>query len=296
MELRILRYFLAVAREENISRAAEILHITQPTLSRQLMELEETLGVTLFHRSKKNRGITLTEEGQLLYRRAEEIIALAEKTKAELSTCDEQTSGDVYIGGGETEGMRLIAQSIKQLHQTYPHVRFHLFSGNADDVTERLDKGLLDFGVLISPAHLEKYDYIQLPFADIWGLLLPKDSPLAQQAAIRPQDLIGLPLIVSRQTMVRNEISGWLGQDMTKLTIVCTYNLLYNAALMVEEGLGCALCLDKLIHFNQRNGICFRPFTPLLEARLYLVWKKHQVFSKAAEKFLTKLQTTILAQ
>ena len=186
MEIRVLRYFLAVAREENISRAAEFLHVTQPTLSRQLMDMEEELGAELFIRGK--RRITLTEEGMLLRKRASEIIALVDKTEAEFNTSGEIISGDIYIGGGETEAMHIIAKVAKRLQKHDYHVRCHLYSGNADDVTERLDKGLLDFGVLIEPANVKKYDFLRLPGVDIWGLLMRKDSPLAVKKTIAPED------------------------------------------------------------------------------------------------------------
>lgn len=289
MELRVLRYFLAVAREESISGAADYLHITQPTLSRQLMELEEELGTKLFLRGKRNRRVRLTDEGMLLRRRAEEIVELADKTEAEFTAKDEWISGEVYIGSGETDAMRLIAQTAQNLRKEYPHIRYHLFSGNADDVMERLDKGLLDFGLLIGSANIEKYDHIQLPATDTWGLLMRKDSPLAQKDVIRPQDLKGVPLLGSRQAVMRNELSEWYGGDFERLNIVATYNLIYNAALMVDEGFGYALTLDKLINTSGESNLCFRPFSPRLEAHLVLVWKKYQPFSKASQKFLDQL-------
>ena len=288
MELRVLRYFLTIAREQSISAAAKALHITQPTLSRQLRDLEQELETQLFVRS--NRSITLTDAGMLLRRRAEEIVALAERTEADFKNSDELVSGEIYIGGGETDAMRLIAQAAKELQKDYPHLRYHLFSGNADDVTQRLDKGLLDFAILIEPADIHKYDYIQLPVCDVWGLLMRKDSPLAEQAFIRPQDLHRIPLLTSRQTLVRNELSGWLGQSFETLNIVASYNLIYNASLMVEEGFGYALCLDKLVNTSGNSKLCFRPFQPRLEAHLDIVWKKYQVFSRATEVFLQKLQ------
>ncbi len=288
MELRVLRYFLTIAREQSISAAAKALHITQPTLSRQLRDLEQELETQLFVRS--NRSITLTDAGMLLRRRAEEIVALAERTEADFKNSDELVSGEIYIGGGETDAMRLIAQAAKELQKDYPHLRYHLFSGNADDVTQRLDKGLLDFAILIEPADIHKYDYIQLPVCDVWGLLMRKDSPLAEQAFIQPQDLHRIPLLTSRQTLVRNELSGWLGQPFETLNIVASYNLIYNASLMVEEGFGYALCLDKLVNTSGNSKLCFRPFQPRLEAHLDIVWKKYQVFSRATEVFLQKLQ------
>lgn len=287
MELRVLRYFLAVAREESISGAAEILHITQPTLSRQIMDLEKELGVRLLIRGHK---ITLTEEGLLLRKRAEELVELADKTEAEFAVTDEFISGDVYIGSGETDAMRFIAKIAKKLQEEYPHIRYHLFSGNADDVAERLDKGLLDFGILIEPADIKKYNYIQLPATDIWGLLMRKDSPLSAKDTIRPEELETIPLITSRQTLVKNEFSGWSGRNFEKLNIVATYNLIYNASLMVDEGFGYALCLDKLVNTTENSNLCFKPLEPRLEAHLDVVWKKYQVFSKAAQKFLDKLQ------
>lgn len=291
MELRVLRYFLAVAREENITGAAKSLHVTQPTLSKQLMELEEELGKKLFLRG--NRKITLTEEGMFFRKSAQEIIDLMSKMETEFIRADEVISGDIYIGGGETDAMRLIAKTVKNLYEEYPHIRYHLFSGNADDVTERLDKGLLDFGVLIEPADIKKYDYIKLPTIDTWGVLMKKDSPLAVFDSIKPENLWNVPLLCSRQTLVKNEISGWLRDDYDKLNIVATYNLIYNASLMVDEGIGYALCLDKLVNTTGFSSLCFRPLEPKLESNLNIVWKKYQVFSKAAEKFIERLRKEV---
>lgn len=290
MEIRVLRYFLTVVREESISAAADYLHITQPTLSRQIKELEDELGVKLLNRGKKNRKITLTDEGMLLRKRAEEIVTLTDKTRAEFDAAEEIISGDIYIGGGETEAMRLIARAAKKLQDSYPHIKYHLFSGNADDVAERLDKGLLDFGVFIEPANMEKYDYLRLPVTDTWGLLMRKDSPLASLNNIEVKNLKEIPLIASRQSMTSNEFSGWGRFDFNQLYIVATYNLVYNASLLVAEGLGYALCLDRLVDTTDSSELCFRPLKPHLEARLNLVWKKYQIFSKAGEKFLEKLQ------
>lgn len=288
MELRVLRYFLAVAREETISGAAEAVHVTQPTLSRQMMDLEEELGKILFLRGK--RKITLTEEGMYLRKRAQEIVALVEKTASEFSVAGTDISGDVWIGGGETDAMRLIARAAHKLQSVHPHISYHLFSGNAEDVAERLDRGLVDFGIFIEPADLSKYDFIKLPMTDIWGVLMRKDSPLAAKQSIRPEDLPGLPLLSSRQPMVENELSGWMGENYDKLQIITTYNLLYNASLMVEEGMGYALCIDKIIQTSADSPLCFRPLEPKLEVGLALVWKKYQIFPKAAAKFLEHLQ------
>lgn len=291
MELRVLRYFIAAAREESITGAAESLHVTQPTLSRQLMELEEELGKKLFIRG--SRKLTLTDEGILLRKRAEEIIELVEKTETEIIISDEIINGDIYIGGGETDAMRIIAQTAKKLQKEYPNIRYHIFSGNADEVTEQLDKGLLDFGILIEPTDIKKYEYIKLPATDIWGLLMRKDSPLASCDTIKPENLLNIPLLCSRQSMVGKEISEWTGLDSDKLNIVTTYNLVYNASLMVEEGIGYALSLDKLVNTTGNSVLCFKPLEPKLEVGLNIVRKKSQIFSKAAKKFLERLEMEI---
>lgn len=289
MELRVLRYFLAVVEQGNIISAAEALHVTQPTLSRQLMELEEELGKKLFIRG--SRKISLTDEGMLLHKRAKEIIELVEKTKAEIVSSNELINGDIYIGGGETEVMRLMAKTAKKLQKDYPNIRYHLFSGNADDVTEKLDKGLLDFGVLIEPANITKYDFLKLPAVDRWGVLMRKDSPLAKYETIKPEYLWDVPLLCSRQSMVGKELAQWIGKDFNKLNIIVTYNLVYNASLMVEEGIGYALCLDKLVNTLGNSSLCFKPLEPKMEVGLNVVWKKSQIFSKAAQKFLEILES-----
>lgn len=291
MEFRVLRYFLAVAREESITGASKVLNVTQPTLSKQLMELEEELGKKLLIRG--NRRITLTEEGVLLRKRAQEILELVDKTESEIRSNDEVISGDIYIGGGETDSMRLIAKILKKLQEKHPHIQYHLYSGNANDVIERLNKGLLDFGVLIGTVNIQNYDYFHLPTSDTWGLLMKKDSPLANLDSIRPENLHDIPLICSIQSLSGNEISRWFGNDFEKLNIVATYNLIYNATLMVEEGIGYALCLDKLVNTTSASNLCFKPLEPRLEAHLNIVWKKYQVFSNAAKQFLNKLQEEI---
>lgn len=288
MELRVLRYFLAVAQEESISGAAEYLHLTQPTLSRQLMELEEELGKQLFIRGK--RRVTLTEDGVLLRKRAGEIINLVDKMSAEISEDDSTVGGDIYIGSGETDAIRLVARTAQCLHSRYPSIRYHLYSGNADDVTERLDKGLLDFGILIEPVDLKKYDYLPIPCQDTWGLVMREDHPLAAKEAITPDDLDGLPLITSRQTLTNQIFSDWLGSDFNNLNIVATYNLVFNSSLMVSEGFGCALTLDKLVNTCEGSGLCFRPLDPPLKVGMDIVWKKYQMFSRASSIFLNRLR------
>lgn len=291
MEIRVLKYFLAVAREQNISNAAEVLHITQPTLSRQLKDLEDEIGTTLFIRGK--RKITLTEDGILFRKRAEEIIDLVDKTESEFSNLSNTISGEIFIGGGETLGMTFIANILNELHQNYPNIRYNIFSGNGDDVCEKLDNGLLDFGILTEPININTYNYLKLPYYDIWGVLMKKESELAKHNIIEPKDLISEPLICSRQSLVKNSLSNWIGTDYENLNIVGTYNLIFNAALMVKAGLGYALCFDKLIDTTANQDLCFRPLANSEHSNLILAWKKYQVFSKPAEKFLEYVNTKI---
>ena len=289
MELRVLRYFLAVAREQSISKAAEVLHISQPTLSRQLMDMEDHLGKQLFIRG--NRQITLTEEGRFLRKRAEEIIDLLDKTEAELIASDEFISGDIYIGAGETDAMRLVLHIAKQLQNEYPDIHYRIFSGNAQDVTEKLDKGLLDFGLLVDYPDLAKYESLRLPAVDSWCVLMPKDSLLSTKPAIAPEDLWDKPLICSQQAVLeKNNLMHWMKQKMEDLNIVATYNLIYNAKLMAEEGFGYVLCIDKLVHLADNSPLCSRPLQNVAVSPVDIVWKKYQVFSRAAELFLQRLQ------
>lgn len=287
-----MKYFLAVAREGSITGAANSLHLTQPTLTRQLQELEKELGQKLLIRGKYK--ISLTPEGLILRKRAEEIIEMVEKTEAEFQSISETVSGDIYIGGGESDAFKYIAKVIKELQAEYPKIKFHIYSGNAEDVTEKLDRGLLDFGVLIQPIDLSKYDYIPMPEKDIWGLLMRKDNPLAEKSEIKLEDLMGVPLLASRQMSPKySKDSGfldWFGDKFDQLNITATYNLIYNAAIMVETGVGCAVTLDKLANTSQNSKICFRPLSPRLDSGLDIVWKKNQVFSPAAKLFLERLQ------
>ena len=272
MELRVLQYFLAVAREQNISSAAHSLHLTQPTLSRQLKELEEELGKQLMVRG--SRKITLTEDGMLLRKRAEEILELVGRTEKEIMQSGNTVNGDIYIGTGETDGVRQIVSAAKQLRERHPGIHFHIVSGDAVDVCERLDKGLLDFGILLGDLDKTRYHYMELPMKDTWGVLMRRDSPL----------------ILSRQVDNKSGLYRWLKKEPTELHTVATYNLIYNASLMVDEGLGYAFTLDKLVNTTGSN-LCFRPLTPKLELGMHLVWKKSQTFSKAAELFWEQLQT-----
>ncbi len=291
MEIRVLRYFLAIAREETITGAANYLHMTQPTLSRQIRDLEEELGQKLLVRG--SHRVKLTPEGMLFRKRAEEIISMVDKTEAEFTSMEQTISGDIYIGGGETDAVRLVAEIIKNIQNTYPGIHYHLYSGNAEDVTERLDKGLLDFGILIEPADFSKYDSIKIPAKDVWGVVMRKDSPLAGRTSIRKEDLRNVPLICSRQAMQHGrsgEFAEWFGDDFESANVVTTFNLVYNAAIMVDAGIGYAVTIDKLANTTESSSLCFRPLEPQLESGLVIVWKKYQIFSSAASLFLERLQ------
>lgn len=291
MELRVLQYFLAVAREQNISSAAESLHLSQPTLSTQLKALEEELGKQLLIRGTKgSRKVLLTEEGMLLRKRAEEILELVRMTEREISLSDEVIAGDVYIGTGESDMIRIFARAAKRIQEKYPDIHFHILSGNSAFVKEHLDRGLIDFGVVYSPVDTTVYSSIKVPIRDTWGVLMRKDSPLAQKDVIQPQDLWDKPLILSAQKTDAWPMSSWFGQDITRLNIVATYNLVFNASLLVEEGLGYAVCFDKLINVSGDSKLCFRPLSTKMEAEASIIWKRYQLLSKAAQKFMDCLK------
>ncbi len=287
MEFRVLQYFLAVAREQSLSGAAESLHLSQPTLSRQLKDLEDELGKQLFTRS--NKGIALTEEGMLLRKRAEEIVLLMKKTEDEIALSDEAVSGNVYIGAGESDVNRLLGRAAFQLREHYPDISFHISSGNAVFVLEQLDRGLIDFGLVYGPVDHAKYDFFRLPQPDAFGVYMRRDSPLAEKEYIGPEDLADKPLIVSAQ----EETEGWQNLQHIfpgiQLNIVATYTLLFNGALLVEEGLGYAICFDKLVNTRGTN-LCFRPLRPTIETTASVIWKKYQLLSKPAQKFLEKMR------
>ena len=281
MELRVLRYFLAVAREENITRAAALLHVTQPTLSRQLMQLEAELGVKLFRRSQYR--VILTEDGMLLRRRAQEIVELADKAERELRHHGEELTGEVSIGCGETAGMTFLSRHIREFRTLHPQVQFRIYSANADDVKERIEKGLLDMGLLTEPVDIGRCAFLRMPQKDRWGVLLPKGHPLAQKSGVTPNDLLGIPLLISGRETVRNELAGWFGDVCEKIEIAATYNLILNAANMVKNGVGAALCFDL---DNISDALAFVPLLPGLETGTVLAWKKEQRCSPAAGQFL----------
>ena len=287
MELRVLQYFLAVAREQNVSRAAESLHLSQPTLSRQLRDMEEELGKQLFIRG--SRRITLTDEGMILRKRAEEILDLVKKTETEIAVTDSSISGDVYIGAGETEGVHFLTKAARLLQQEHPDVRFHIASGDTTDVTDDLDKGLIDFGLLFDPVDKSRYEYLRLPFQDSYGVLMRRDSELASKDAITPEDLWDKPLSWNRNTRDDSPLAAWLRRDLSQVHNAATYNLLFNGSLMVKDGLGYAFSLENVINPTD-SDLCFKPLSPALKANMSIVWKKYQIFSKPAEKFLIKLQ------
>lgn len=290
MEIRVLKYFLAITREQSINRAAESLYLSQPSLSRQIQNLEEELGKQLLIRGTKGtRKITLTEEGMILKKRAEEILNLIEKTENEISLSDNIIAGDVYIGAGETDAVRLLAKIAKEIQSNYPDIHYHILSGNAEFVLEQLDKGLIDFGLVFGNVDSKKYNALKLSSKDTWGVLMRKDSELSHKKYITPKDLYDKPLIISHQRNQGGDFSSWLNCNLEKLNIVATYNLLFNASLLVDEGLGYAIVLDKIINTGDNSNLCFRPLEPAVEAELSFIWKKYQVFSKAAEQFLIKL-------
>lgn len=291
MDLRVLQYFLAVAREQSISAAAKSLHLSQPTLSTQLKALEEELGKQLLVRGTKgSRKVTLTEEGMILRKRAQEILELVRMTESEISLSDDAVAGDVYIGMGESDMIRLFARTAKGLQERYPDIHYHILSGNAAFVQEYLERGLIDFGVIYSPVDTSVYSSIKIPVHDIWGVLMRRDSPLAKKEKIQPQDLWDKPLIVSAQRADVWPMAQWFERDVTELKIVATYNLVFNASLMVDEGMGYALCFDKLINVTGQSNLCFRPLEPQMTAEASIIWKRYQVFSKAAQKFIDALR------
>lgn len=292
MELRVLRYFLAVAREGSFTRAANLLHVSQPALSRQIMDLEGELNCKLFARA--SHGVGLTEDGLLLKRRADEILEIADRMRSEFTHGRDRIAGEIYIGAGETNGIRAIADAACELRREYPDVSFNIHSGNAEDIMEKLDKGLLDFGLIIQPADISKYDSLALPDKDLWGLIMRKDSPLASKKSIRREDLFGKPLIMSKQISRRASakagLAKWLGPNIGKYNIAARYNLLFNASAMAAKGMGYVLGLDGIVDTSPSSALCFRPLAPRLESEMGIVWKKGRAFSAPANLFLNRMR------
>ena len=287
MELRVLRYFLEIARAGNMSRAAETLHVSQPTLSKQIKDLELELGKKLFHRGSSS--LSLTDEGLLLRKRAEDILDMVEKTEQEFKSLDDISGGEVHIGCAESFQIKYLARAIKKLKEISPLFRYHLTSGNTEQVVERLDKGLLDFAVIAEPPNLSKYNYLEIPEADTWGLIMRKEDPLAQKESIRIDDLLGLELICSAQGM-KFDLPRWCGEKADTLNLTGTLNLAYNGSVFVKEGLAYMLTFDQIIDTGTDSELCFRPLDPPLKTKMYVIWKKYQVFTPVAELLLKKLK------
>lgn len=288
MDIRTLQYFLAVAREESITKAANFLNMTQPPLSRQMKDLEDEIGKQLFVRGTKN--IVLTEDGHLLKRRAEEIIALMEKTKAEL-TCSTQTiAGDILIGAGETEGISVLAECARTLSANHPQIHYKLYSGDAPAIKERLDNGLIDFGLFIGNVDINRYEYIKLPATERWGVIMKKEDDLESNKTITSKMLKDKPLLLSHQAAENSEVRRWLNSEASKLNVMVTYDLAYNASVFVKKGIGYMLALDNIIDTSENSGLAFRPLEPAMSVEMFLVWKKHQVFGQAAKVFLEEVK------
>lgn len=284
MDIRILRYFLMVAKEGNITKAAENLHITQPTLSRQLMDLEERVGTTLFVRGKKQ--ITLTDKGILLQQRAKEIIGLLEKTERDISENENIISGIVSVGCVETIVSQMLSKAMKEFKEKYPMIKYELYSADGDDIKEKIDRGDIDVGILVEPVESAKYDYIRIPYYDQWGVVVKDTSSIATKEYINVNDLIDIPLIIPRRNIVKDEISRWLNIPQDKLNIVASINFLTNALLLVQEGFGCVICVEGAFSIRRVEGICFVPLIPKRTAGHVLVWKKNRIFNTATSLFI----------
>ena len=284
MDIRVLRYFLAVAREQSFSIAAERLYLSQPTLSRQLKELEDELGKPLLNRSSK--GVTLTEEGMILRARAEEIVALLDKAEQEVKQSGHRISGMVHIGAGETYAVKLIADTAQHLNAEHPGLQYSIYSADGADVLEKLDKGLLDFGIVFQNVDISKYNTIPLPLKDRFGVLMRRDAPLADKEVITLDDLAGQPLIIPRQPNHNLMFLESIGIEEKNIRVAAQYNLVYNGSVMASEGMGYCICIDRLINVSGDSEMCFKPFSPEIEASCSFIWKRNAVFSKAAEKFL----------
>lgn len=293
MEIRTLRYFLVAAREESMTKAAEILHVTQPTLSKQIKALEDELGKKLFTRHSFN--IRLTEEGLLLKNRAEDLIGMADRIEQEFISLDDLTGGDLYFGLAESYQIRYLAREIRTFKQKYPGLRYHITSGDTEQVIEKLDKGLLDFTVLAEAPDPARYEAVPFPGSEIWGLIIPADDKLAKKKTIKIDDLVSLSLFCSDQSW-ENDIPRWAGDRMAELHLEGSFRLAYNGSMFAKEGLGYLLTFDKLIDTSEHSGLIFRPLSPRLETNLYLVWKKYQTFSPIASRFLAQIRESFMGE
>lgn len=285
MELRTLRYFLKVCEIENITRAATELNTTQPNLTRQLYQLEEELNQTLLIRGK--RRITLTEEGKYLRKQAQDIINMADHTENVLRSFQDNIAGEVYIGAAESMAMKFVGKIIRESRNQYPGIHYHINSGNAKDITDKLDHGLLDFGIIVEPVDFDKYNYMELPVKDTWGILMQKKSPLAEKESICPENLLDKPLYASSEFLNIPGIKEWLGETYLNFNPVMTFNLITNAALMIESGGGYVFSFEGLSYTGVDDPLTFRPLFPKIQASLYLIWRKYETFSNSAGKFLS---------
>ena len=287
MEIKTLRYFLAVAREENMTRAAEFLHVTQPTLSKQLKSLEEELGKKLF--TRHSFSIRLTDEGILLRNRAEDLVSMADKIEQEFISLDDITGGELYLGLAESYQIKYLARAIKEFKLRYPNLHYYITSGDTEQIADKLDKGLLDFLVLAEYPDKRKYEYIEFPENDRWGLIIPKDDPLAKKKTIRPKDLVGLPLFSSEQAWI-HEIKEWAGDFFSEMKLEGSFRLAYNGSVFTIEGLGYLLTFDHLINTSEESDLVFRPLAPTVETKLYIAWNRYQTFTPIAKRFLDQLR------
>lgn len=294
MEIRVLKYFLAVVQEESITRAAKVLHITQPTLSRQIAQMEEEMGVKLFDRG--TRKIVLTNEGLLLRRRAEEIMELVDKTERELARQDEMVEGTVALGCGDLAAVQAMPELIRGFHERYPAVTFELYTATADHIKERMDRGVTDVGLLLEPINKEKYDYIQINNREQWVVVMPPDSPLAGLEAVSPKDLRGLPLILPNRLNVQSELARWFGDEFERLNVLFTSNLPSNSSVMVHSGLAYSIIIRGSVSFWDPEKITWRPLSPELLAPSVLAWRRKQPFSLAAEKFIDYAKESLRAE
>lgn len=292
MELKVLRNFITVVEEEGVTVAADVLRISQPALSRQIKELEDELGATLFTRGTRSRTLELTSEGRLLYRRAQEIIELADRTVSEIAT-EEEIAGDIHIAAAQSMVMRTVAKAMMRLYTKHPQVRVHLHDDYGGNIVERLDNGLADFGVLVQPTDMSRYDFLPLPGGDVMGVLMRHDHPLASHERITATDLKDVPVIAPYGVLARRDLSGWLKQGNEELNIIGTMNLLYNASCFVQEGYGCAICPAGLVDTSWESGLVFRPLEPERRTQLAIAWKKSQPLTPAAAAFLDELRIVI---
>lgn len=288
MELRVLKYFLTVAAEGNITRAADILHITQPTLSRQLMELENEMGTPLLIRGK--RSVTLTEEGFLFKQQAETIVELADKLEHTFTDQKDIICGTVRIGATEAVGGRTLAARMKEFREKYPDVQFDLYNGMADNIKEMIEHGLLDLGLVMEPIDTAKFEYVRLPQRETWGLLMRRDHELAKKETVTTEDIKQYPLIMPGRENAKEQILHWMQCEERHLNIPAYYNILSNAALLVEAGMGCAVCLDGALAIHADPELCFRQIVPAHITRSVILWKKNHLFSQAASVFVQTIQ------